>query len=132
MRLVSPPNHCGDDPIGMTDGLRVIAWYLETNYPMWRAYFPLYTFQLFLGAQAVDQYAFYFMQPIIGAGADNPEIFFALQHQRRACAHMMTPNVAFCLLLVGMVFAALPAILHIALFTSKQIITLASEIVSAA
>ena len=126
LRLVSKPIDCTHDPVGMVDGLRVIAWYLEVTFPDWRAYVPLYTLQLVFGSEAVNHYAFYYLTPEVAAtsvfGAYNLEV----QATRRACARIQIPSVVLVLVLVAAVLALIPIAIHLVLFVIKQLLSLIS------
>ena len=55
------PVTCAADDVGMKDGLRVAAYWLESAAPGWQAYAPLFTLSALAGARTVDSYAFYYV-----------------------------------------------------------------------
>ena len=129
--LVSIPVNCTADPIGMVDGLRAIAWYLETHGGSnWRMYAPLSTFQLFFGSQAVDSYAFYYTSPNVGGDGGDGHGDIVIRKQREACAWMMLPSAMLTILIMLLLLAIVPVLLHVALFAANQLMCVVGALVA--
>lgn len=73
------PVYCAEDDVGMMDGIRIAVYFLDSRYPSWRGWAPLYTMSLIFGSATVDSYAFYYVDKPIKTP------------RYEACARVMAP-----------------------------------------
>ena len=110
-RLNSTPVDCSADPVGMHDGVRVAAWFLEAHAPGWRSSAPMFTAQTLLGARRTNSYFFYY----VDAEAAKAPVY-------RDCALLQLPNVAVALVAGAAAIAVALILLHLVLFAFRQLI----------
>ena len=101
-RLRNQPRDCAADPIGMVDGVRVASYLLDAYVDDWRAWAPLYTASLIIGADAVDSYAFYYVDKNL------TDPVYA------DCARLMAPNALLTPILVGLMLMVVAAFMQAA------------------
>ena len=109
-RPMYAPRDCTAAPVGMQDGIYVLAWFAEYAYPGWRPYAPLSTMQLVFGASAVSNYSSYYY----GLDVGDP--------MYKSCAYMMSPNVVAVVFIAIAIVAVVMMLLHVVMRLLKRLI----------